>query len=128
MKRSEAPVPGWYPDPVGGVRLRWWDGTDWADRYRARPGLGELALARLAEEQEQRADAAIGRTAQQHLAGRGAAGAPLDAERLIAEVQRVARAEVDRAADVFGQRAQRVLSDIQPLENQNFNRAIRLLR
>ena len=37
MRVADAPPPGWYPDPEGGSRLRWWDGTDWSDRYRPRP-------------------------------------------------------------------------------------------
>jgi hypothetical protein len=26
---SGGPAPGWYPDPYGAARLRWWDGTTW---------------------------------------------------------------------------------------------------
>jgi hypothetical protein len=29
------PVPaGWYTDPAGGSRLRWWDGRQWTDHYQ----------------------------------------------------------------------------------------------
>lgn len=29
------PVPaGWYSDPAGGSRLRWWDGTQWTDHFQ----------------------------------------------------------------------------------------------
>lgn len=26
---ATTPAQGWYPDPAGGRRLRWWDGTNW---------------------------------------------------------------------------------------------------
>ncbi|WP_267277435.1 DUF2510 domain-containing protein [Arthrobacter sp. CDRTa11] len=38
--------PGWYPDPAGTGRLRWWDGTNWTSQYStpyspaAQPGPG----------------------------------------------------------------------------------------
>lgn len=32
------PVQGWYADPEGSDQLRWWDGTQWTDRYQALPG------------------------------------------------------------------------------------------
>jgi len=40
-QRRELPDPGWYPDPMGEARLRYWDGTAWtshrADRNEAPP-------------------------------------------------------------------------------------------
>ncbi|MCU1581798.1 MAG: hypothetical protein QOK46_792 [Microbacteriaceae bacterium] len=38
------PVPtapfGWYPDPAGSPKLRWWNGSSWTDRLEApRPAL-----------------------------------------------------------------------------------------
>ena len=42
LKRKEPkatkPQPaGWYPDPYGSGRLRWWDGTVWRDQYADPP-------------------------------------------------------------------------------------------
>lgn len=35
MTNSNAPVPaGWYPDPAGGPKSRWWDGTQWTDNFQ----------------------------------------------------------------------------------------------
>lgn len=31
------PVQGWYADPEGSDRLRWWDGTQWSDQLRPAP-------------------------------------------------------------------------------------------
>jgi len=28
--------PGWYPDPWGATRLRWWEGSRWTDRVQSR--------------------------------------------------------------------------------------------
>ena len=32
------PAPGWYPDPAGSQRLRWWNGGMWLDQYQPMPG------------------------------------------------------------------------------------------
>jgi TM2 domain/Protein of unknown function (DUF2510) len=35
---SQAPAPGWYPDPNGGTGEKYWDGQDWRADGSARPG------------------------------------------------------------------------------------------
>jgi hypothetical protein len=35
-----AAPPGWYPDPAGTGRLRWWDGSTWTDQYSTPPQQG----------------------------------------------------------------------------------------
>lgn len=31
------PAAGWYPDPVGSQRLRWWNGGSWTEQYQPMP-------------------------------------------------------------------------------------------
>ena len=128
MKASEAPPVGWYPDPEGGVRLRWWDGTDWTDSYRSRPSPGEL-LARGRAGMAQPGpsapspDEVIG-SSRYEMGGL----ARRDAEEILSQVRQVARSEVDRAADLFTQRARAVTSEIQPLVSRYTSRIVRWLR
>jgi hypothetical protein len=35
MTNSNAPIPaGWYADPAGSPRSRWWDGTQWTEHFQ----------------------------------------------------------------------------------------------
>lgn len=117
MKVSEAPPPGWYPDPAGGVRLRWWDGTDWSDRFRARPSPDNrgVPVVRLPVDP----------------AGLRSASGPVpsvDTAEIVAQVRHAARAEVERAADVFSDRARAATRQIEPLISAYTNKAIRWLK
>lgn len=40
-----APPTGWYPDPTGAGRTRFWDGSGWTDRTRAAEPSAPLAVA-----------------------------------------------------------------------------------
>jgi Protein of unknown function (DUF2510) len=38
MTAAPPPTPaGWYPDPAGGPNQRWFDGTEWTNRYLPPP-------------------------------------------------------------------------------------------
>jgi len=108
VKRADAPPEGWYPDPSGGTRLRWWDGVDWADSWRS-PGQHVGAeIAEAAAAAGERAaqgggtsaatGAAAGTSQQLQDMAANATSGRHDQERLLADMRRIARSEVDRMA------------------------------
>ncbi|NND75909.1 MAG: DUF2510 domain-containing protein [Ilumatobacter sp.] len=123
MRRVDAPRPGWYPDPGHRTRLRWWDGEDWTDIRRAQPSESEL---------EHYEDAHPTAMPQMTQSGRqivpGDALTRRDADQIIAEVRNVARAEIDRAADVFSQRATHAARSFQPLITEYTSKLLRWVR
>lgn len=125
MKVVDAPAAGWYPDPTGGSRLRWWEGTDWSDHYRAPPTASQLDIEahhrQPTDTEDQLALAPRPRSNDVGLSRR-------DADEIIAEVRQAARTEVARAADVFSQRAQAATRQIQPLITEYTNKFKRWFR
>ena len=51
MKVADAPPAGWYPDPTGGNRLRWWDGLDWTGNRRSLPTAAKARLTGIKDAQ-----------------------------------------------------------------------------
>lgn len=132
MRVEDAPPPGWYPDPEGGLRLRWWEGTDWADRWRAPPTPGAIDIP-----------AVYG---SEHAAGLDEYGLPgysstppsqrpqlggmsrSDSQEIINQVRLAARQEVERAASTFGREARSAANSIGPLISDYTNRFMRWVR
>lgn len=124
MLTDTAP-PGWYPDPSGGTRLRWWDGADWSEHFRPRP-------LRMPDEL---ADAAAD-------AGRAAVGSGVgarDVDRIVSAVQSSTRNEMDRAVGELRQAARsevdRVVGEVRrqaeeftPLITDSVSRLTRYVR
>jgi len=117
---ADAPPRGWYPDPEGGTRLRWWDGTDWSDHYRPRPTEAELHRLRSTASTPMMPSVAP--------AGERRALARSEVETIVAEVRQAARSEVERAADLFTQRARGATRELQPLVSEYTNRILRWLK
>ncbi len=112
MKLADAPIAGWYPDPQGGTRLRWWDGSDWTDSYRVRPTDFEIAgrsVVTTPSAPRPKVRAALPEAVEQ------AGAVRRDTEAIISEVRKVARSEVERAADLFSARARAATREIEPL-------------
>ncbi len=111
MRLEDAPPAGWYPDPEGGSRLRWWEGTDWSDRYRAPPTPGVVEIRAEYEEQYARdhAEAPVySRHPQSGLSRQ-------DSAAIIAQVRMAAREEAQRAAEMFGAQARSATQSLGPL-------------
>ena len=125
MKVSDAPPPGWYPDPEGRARLRWWDGTDWSDRYRLRP-LGAQDQGQL----ETQVLEASGRRRPRTTWRSSATSTHLPAQTaaVVEQVRLAAHAEAKRAAQDFEARARAITGEIPPLISQYTNKFMRWFR
>ena len=126
MRRADAPPPGWYPDPAGRTRLRWWDGVDWTDHRRPPPPTG---LTRIADEvvrassgDDSGPDPPLKSRARQSPRGRD------DTAELMAEVRQAARDEVDRAVERLSTQARDATRRLEPLINEYGDRLLRWLR
>ncbi len=127
MRKVDAPSPGWFPDPQNPTRLRWWDGEDWTDIRRAPPSDAEVQryeeLQRLMSPTTQQ----VQQAGQQYY-DPNAALTRQDSQQIITEVRNAARAEVDRAADLFTQRANQAVRQVTPLVSEYTNRLIRIIK
>jgi hypothetical protein len=109
MRNADAPRAGWYPDPDGKTHLRWWDGLDWTDIWRAPPSNAELVAAEQNREFFENANVPGGFVPPTQGVSQQ------DASQIIAEVRNVARQEVDRAAQEFSNRATNAVRSVTPL-------------
>ncbi len=123
MRRVDAPLAGWYPDPQNPTRLRWWDGLDWTDIRRAPPSDAELSRY------EELTALSGGRRPERFVQdATDRAVNRAETQQLITEVRNVARAEVDRAAEEFSQRARTIVREVEPLVTSYSNRLIRWIK
>jgi len=126
MRRADAPPAGWYPDPQNRSRLRWWDGLDWTDIRRPVPSDAELLSFEQLLDQERQMAGGARLTPPSELAPRQASRA--ESQEIITQVRNAARSEIDRAAELFTQRATAATRQIEPLISKYSNRAIRWIR
>ena len=126
MRYADAPRAGWYPDPDGRTRLRWWDGFDWTDIRRAPPSNAELLAA---EELQEFFDENELQATGRQVASRAAAGmSRQDSAQLVEEVRMAARQEIDRAAQEFSDRATTAVRRVSPLISEYTNKLTKWFR
>jgi len=124
MKVEDAPPPGWYPDPEGYSRLRWWEGTDWSDRFRAPPTPSEFDLQgqTYGYVEDQPAARSIYEQRPSSSMTRG------ESDAIVNQVRMAAREEAERAATMFGQQARAAARNVTPLITEYTNKVIKWIR
>ena len=127
MRKADAPAPGWFPDPQNETRLRWWDGEDWTDIRRAPPSDAEVQRYEELQRLMSPTTPPSTRSGQQPF-DPNAVLTRQDSQQIISEVRNAARAEVDRAADLFSQRASYAVRQVTPLITGYTNRLIRIVK
>lgn len=128
MRVEDAPPAGWYPDPEGGSRLRWWEGTDWADRFRAPPTPSEAERHEQSYAYTQAHDLESSYQQTGQFDQRFGAMSRQDSEAIVNQVRMAAREEAERAAANFGQQARAASRNITPLITEYTNKIIRWFR
>ena len=123
MRLVDAPREGWYPDPDGRERLRWWDGLDWTDIRRAPPSSAELTRAE-ANMVHEAPSASSQQFGQQQMGGYSRQ----ETQEIIAEVRNVARQELDRAANEFSHRATTAVRSVTPLITDYTSKMLRWIK
>jgi hypothetical protein len=126
MATDLAPA-GWYPDPTGGTRLRWWDGEDWSDHYQTRPldSFGHFAPESAQAAGTVGADAAgIASRDIDRIVGAVQSSARTEMDRAVDRLQRTARGEVDR---VVGE-VRRQVGEVTPLITETVGQVSRYFR
>jgi hypothetical protein len=125
MRVEDAPPAGWYPDPEGYSRLRWWEGTDWSDRFRAPPTPSEFDLR---EQTYGYVEEQVGGRLSVDPRQAGSYMSRHDSEALVNQVRMAAREEAERAAAMFGQQARAVGRNITPLITEYTSKIVRWIR
>ena len=124
MRIQDAPPPGWYPDPEGTSRLRYWEGTDWTDRFRARPTDGQLSIMTQVAAAAAHREGAYRWVPDDH----GIGNPSVNTQAVVDQVRLAARAEAERAAQMFGQQARSATRDLQPLISEYTSKITRWFR
>lgn len=121
MRIEDAPPPGWYPDPEGTSRLRYWEGTDWSDRFRPRPIQSYVAEVPQSSSNQDGSHRWV-----PDAPGLNARG--VNTQAVVDQVRVAAREEAERAADMFARRARAAGREIEPLISQYTSRIMRWFR
>lgn len=123
MRIEDAPPAGWYPDPEGGSRLRWWEGADWSDRYRPRPVENYVeSVIRQAK------DSGTEGSHRWVPDAPGLGNSNVNTQAVVDQVRQAARQEAERAAQMFGREARSAASSFQPLISEYTSKFTRLFR
>ncbi len=120
MRIEDAPPAGWYPDPEGTSRLRWWEGTDWSDRYRARPLKADVLV--------EVPDVAGQGSHRWVPDDPGLSNPNVNTQAVVDQVRMAARQEAERAAQMFGMQARSAARSFTPLITEYTNRVIKWFR
>jgi hypothetical protein len=118
VKTSQASPAGWYPDPEGGSRLRWWEGTDWSDRYRARPYAGTNPYVAPTPHAPRANPAHVSLDITN----------ASDPQAWVEQMRAAARSEADRAVQQVDQRFRQARAEFKPLITEYTSKLMRFLK